>query len=266
MLRRSLVLALALAARSASADPDIEHAKQLYKAAEEAMDAARWQEAIDDFGGAYEITKDPVLFFKIGTANQKAGKCDVALVYFGRYLKEAHPTKKFVDLAGERIAECSKAAPAAVDKPPVAPIEKPPVVDTPIEPVVVEHPVAPPAPAPHPHGNAAAWLCVGGAIAFATIGAVLAYSASSSEDDISDLYVGAAGVPPTFDASTQKRYNDLVDEGHRYQYLSWASFGMAGGAAIAAAVLFATGHTAEETIVTPVASGNSVGAAATWHF
>ena len=252
------------------------------------MNAGRYKEAVTNFGGAYEITKDPVLFYKIGVANQKLGKCDTALIYFGRYLKEAHPTEKYVLLTKERIAECNAAAPVKtpeivtpVEKPVATPVEKPvatPVVVTPVVVTPVEKPVVTPEPARasggahHAHGNKTAWLLVGGAIAFATIGAVLAYSASSSENDISDLYVGLNGLPPKFDTSTQQRYNDLVDEGHRYQYLSWGAFAVAGGAAIAATILFASGGDgtehphAHEAVIVPIASPTGAGVSASWRF
>jgi hypothetical protein len=83
---------------------------------------------------------------------------------------------------------------------------------------------------------------VGGGLAFVTIGAVLAYSASSSEQDLKDLYVGLDGNPPVYDATVAKRYQSLVDEGQRYEHLSWAAFGVAGGFAIAATILFVHGR------------------------
>ncbi len=278
----AVVIASGLAAGVASADPspDFDRAKQLYTLAEQEMTSGHYADAVNDFGGAYEITKDPVLFYKIGIANQKLGKCDVALVYFGRYLKEAHPNQKFVALTKDRVAECNAAAP--VQPIPEKPPERPPVTtDKPVEKQVetvtapIEPTPPPPPPPHHPHGNKTAWLLVGGAIAFATIGAVLAYSASSSENDISDLYVGLNGVPPTFTTSTQQRYNDLIDEGHRYQYLSWGSFAVAGGAAIAATILFATGGddaaehphaVVREAVIVPLVSPSSAGIGASVRF
>ena len=270
----AMVIASGLAGGSASAGPapDFDQAKQLYLAAEDAMVHGNYQEAVTDFGSAYEITKDPVLFYKIGTANQKLGKCDVALIYFGRYLKEAHPTEKYVALTKQRIAECNASAPVR----PIPEATKPPVVEPSPQPPptdgVVTAPPPPPPPTLHAHGTRTGWLLVGGALAFATVGAVLAYSASSSENDISDLYVGLNGRPPTFDATTQSRYNDLVDEGHRYQYLSWAAFGLAGGAAIAAAIVFATGgedtaeHPTKTVRIVPTMAPGTAGMAASFRF
>jgi hypothetical protein len=102
----------------------------------------------------------------------------------------------------------------------------------------------------------AAWLLVGGSLAFVTTGAVLAYSADASEKDLEDLYLTVEGGPATFDAKTAARYDQLVDEGHRFEHLSWASFGIAGGMAIGAAICF---WRARE--VTPVVTPNSAGVA-----
>ena len=102
----------------------------------------------------------------------------------------------------------------------------------------------------------AAWLLVGGSLAFVTTGAVLAYSADSSEKDLEDLYLTLDGRPATFDAKTAARYDELVDQGHRFEHLSWTSFGVAGGLAVGAAVCF---WRARE--VTPVVTPTSAGVA-----
>jgi hypothetical protein len=119
-------------------------------------------------------------------------------------------------------------------------------------------------------GSDTPWLLVGGALAFVTAGAVLAYSASSSEQDIRDLYIGLDGMTPAFDAKTMARYNDLVDEGHRYQYLSWGAFGIAAGFGIAATILFVREHDEhaddQRVTITPHASPSSAGVSATVRF
>src|SRR5262245_30155272 len=58
---------------------DLSKAKEHYKAAEAAMAASRFSDAAAEYGMAYEITKDPVLFFKIATADEKAGRGDLAV-------------------------------------------------------------------------------------------------------------------------------------------------------------------------------------------
>jgi hypothetical protein len=106
----------------------------------------------------------------------------------------------------------------------------------------------------------AAWLLVGGSLAFVTTGAVLAYSADSSEKDLEDLYLTTDGSPATYDAKTQARYETLVDEGRRFEHLSWASFGIAGGMAIGASILFWRASGQEDT-VTPIVTPTSAGVA-----
>jgi len=103
----------------------------------------------------------------------------------------------------------------------------------------------------------------GGAIALVSLGGVLAYAAGSSENDVRDLYVGFAGQPPAFDAATRKRYGELIDEGHRYERLSWLSFGLAGATAVGAAVLFVLGGGDEDAPrrVTPVVMTTGAGVA-----
>ena len=266
--------------------PDFARAKALYESATTAMANGRYADAARDFGGAYDITKDPVLFFKIGTANEKAGTCDIALVYYARYLKEAKPDAKYVAVTKERVEAChgdwavvsggdgSGAAGSgatgsgsggsdagsgtgsdtallgsnAVGSGASSATEKP------------------------SHGKDPPWLMVGGALAFVTAGVVLAYSASSSEQDIKDLYAGLGNGTPVFDSKNAQRYQDLVDEGHRYQYLSWGAFGLAAGFGAVAAVLFVREHNAhlrderEHVQITPIASPTGAGVSATLHF
>jgi len=92
---------------------------------------------------------------------------------------------------------------------------------------------------PAPSGSKnAAWLLVGGALTFATAGAVLAYSTTSAEQDIKDLYAGTTGRAPDYDAGTRRRYEELVDEGNRYQTLSYIAFGLTAACAGGAAYFF----------------------------
>jgi hypothetical protein len=310
--------------------PDLERARELYRSAETAMQDGRYDDAARDYGAAYELSADPALFYKIGRANERAGKCDIALVYYARYLRDGKPTEQFTALTRERIAACggdragssspgagaagSAGATSATDSagagadnasgpagaaPPAdestaagsaARATSGATVPNPRPPGAAQGGAVPAAaagsksggaPPEGPAGPAAAsgtgaaalipptrekvaWLVGGGAIAFATLGGVLAYAASSSENDVRDLYAGFAGQAPPFDAPTRKRYDDLVDEGKRYQHLSWAAFGLAGAAAVGVAVLFTIGRGDEPSLprapaVTPVVGTHGAG-------
>jgi hypothetical protein len=246
--------------------PDLGRAKALYDSATAEMADGRFADAARDYSAAYDITKDPVLFFKIGTANEKAGKCDVAVGYYQRYLKEASPAPKFVDLTTERITACS-AAPAGSGSAIATGSAAPATSDTSDTSAGSGSAAPEPAPpAPHVHGDNVPWLLVGGSLAFVTLGAVLAYSASSSENDILDLYTGVDHVPVTYNATTAQRYSDLVNEGHRYQYLSWTSFGIAAAFGVAAGVFFVHDANERRYSIAPIATPQSAGVSATLRF
>ena len=125
------VVIVAFASRAEAQQPDFARANELYNTAQKALDEGRGDDAARDFLAAYEITKDPVLFFKIGSAYEKAGKCDEAVSYYKRYLEEAKPEPKFVDMTTERMTACAtKPAPPPEPPPPAAapapPAELPP--------------------------------------------------------------------------------------------------------------------------------------------
>lgn len=256
--------------------PDFAHAKELYDAASAELDKGAASDAARDFGAAYELTKDPVLFFKLAVANEKAGHCDVALAYYARYLHEAKPSPHNIDLTRDRVATCGgdwrsiSAAPT-----PVALVEDAGSAGSgsAIPPATIAGGGAALGsgagadPTAH-QTNDLPWLMVGGALAFVTAGAVFAYSATSSENDIKDLYVGVTSTTPVFDPTIAKRYQDLLDEGHRYQYLAWASFGVATGFTVAAALLFVHDHNEHEKrmLLVPTASPTGAGVSATIRF
>jgi hypothetical protein len=93
-------------AARAQSKPDYEKAKQHYIRATAALEQGDNTIAAREFGLAYEITKDPILFYKIALANERAGNCDAALVYYGRYLREARPGAAERADTERRIAAC----------------------------------------------------------------------------------------------------------------------------------------------------------------
>lgn len=300
------LVVVALVGTSAFAQPaDTARAKELYLSAEAAMAAQDYETAARDYGAAYEISKDPVLFYKIGTANERAGKCSVAVIYYRRYLAAGKPTPAFVDITNARIKACE---PATADKPPepVRPVEPTKPEPTKPEPTKPEpakpeptkpeptKPVEPTPLDPEPAKedpktamgafvgardtgekkpaltarNRSAWLFVTGSIALVTVGAVLAYSADSAENDINDLYVGFGGSPPVYDRETKRLYEEMIAEGERYQTLSWISFGLAGATAGVAAFLFWREARAEkpQAVVAPAVTEDGAGVRAIFTF
>ncbi len=256
---------------------DVERAKELYTVARKSLDDGRHADAIRDFGAAFDITKDPVMFYWIGNANERAGKCDVALIYYGRYLKEGKPSDAFLVTVRQRITACGGDAEGAGSGSALEPAGSgsAPAGSGANDPAGSGS-AAIPDPVPVGSGSASAdaaplrakdqgpWLLVGGSIAMLTVGVVLAYSANASENDISDLYVGLEGNPPVFDSRTKQRYDDLLAEGERYERLSWASFALAAGLAGGAVIWFYMSRdSGERAVITPAVQKDGAGVSAT---
>jgi hypothetical protein len=239
---------------------DLERAKDLYRAAEAEMRYRRFTEAVRDYSASYELSRDPALLFKIGRANEAAGRCEDAVGFYARYLREGQPTTHFVATARMRIRGCggdpdtllgndtgadAGSAAAGSDEPAMVGAGRAAGSASTIPAMTAAHKTA--------------WVLAGSALALVTLGGVLAYAASSSENDVRDLYMGFNGSLVTFDATTRQRYHELIDEGHRYQHLSWAAFGTAGAAAIGAALLFTL--TDREAPIAPAITPRSAGVA-----
>jgi tetratricopeptide (TPR) repeat protein len=242
---------------------DLTRARELYRAAEAEMQAGRFDDAVRDYGAAYELSADPALLFKLGHAHERAGNCPAALAYYARYLREGKPGEPFIALTRAHIAACgggagapgnaggSAGAPGGSAGSAAATTggsagspggsamsgSEPAPAGAGSGEAVAGSGSAAPTLVP-PTREKVAWLLGGGGLALATLGGVLAYAARSSENDVRDLYAGFAGRAPTFDGATRKRYDDLVNEGRQYQHLAWAAFGLAGAAAAGAVLLF----------------------------
>jgi hypothetical protein len=238
-------------AQPSPGQPDFAAAKQHYQAAEEASGKGDHATAAREYGIAYEITKDPVLFYKIGQSYDRAGDCTSASVYYGRYLKEGNPSEEFRGKTEEAMKRCGQKPPdektetgdrqqatgdrrqatAPVDREAVGKVEAPP------RSLVEEEPS---------WQRTAAWSSVGIAIALATTGAVLGLSAASREEDVDNLieFRDAEGQPATYTGATRERYNDLISEGDRLESLAVVAFAASGAAAAAAALFFVLDHNA----------------------
>src|SRR5262245_37130912 len=112
-----VLLAGVATAQPATDKPDYARAAEIYRDAEAAMAAARFDDAATGYHAAYDITKDPVLFYKIASAYQKGGKCAQAVPFYKRYLAEGKPSPEHAQLASDQLATCEKAAPPPAPPP-----------------------------------------------------------------------------------------------------------------------------------------------------
>lgn len=266
------------------------------------MASGRYEDAVRSYGAAYEISKDPVLFFKLGSALDKAGKCAAAITYYQRYLREAKPAENFDKLTKSRISACegriaSEGQPAAsptgpesasVGTSPAAPLPTAPA-EPPAPAPADEAPAQPAAPPPADEAAQArpqeappevyvgpsarrtgAWFGVATSLALITVGSVFALSIESTEDDLRDLYViRAGGRPLAYEGAGRDRYEDLVERGEQYRTLAWVSFGLAGAAALTSTVLFLTSEAESSpprAAVAPLLDEHGAGIAASLRF
>lgn len=254
-----LALALAWPDHASAQQPDFKAAAEHYKAADALMAQGNYSGAALEYAIAYDITKDPILFFKIGTANEKAGKCNVALTYFQRYLKEGNPSEEYRRVTEEKIAGCK----ATVGEPPPGGggTTPPPDPDTvgggdpdpgTGEPggAVEDEPATTGdglggglGPAFTDKGGSwkrsAAWISTGVTIGMVAVATVLYMSAEGSEEDLQALidFRDTNGEPLPFN-EIKTQYDDLVDEGERFDRLSTIAFAAAGVSAAAAVTFF----------------------------
>jgi hypothetical protein len=294
-------VAMAPVQAQAQAQPDFKKAAEHYKAAEAAMAAELYLDAAREYAIAYEITRDAVLFFKIATANDKGGKCEIAVTYYRRYLKEGKPDDEYRKLTEQRIAVCEgttsqlgqgKPATSPTPPAPAPPAPAPTPTPAPPAPATQTQPVPTPAdtaaqtePAAEPSTEwkaeavptenvgagggptgpsalqSAGWIAIGVGAAAATVGAVMALSANSTQQDIEDLEAqrDVEGGRPPFDADMQARYEELVDEGERFNTLTIVSFSVAGVAAVTATTLFILGRSPDESDATALRIAPAIG-------
>jgi hypothetical protein len=261
-----LALALAAPTSSYAQDSELDTAKAHYKAAMDAEKAGNYAGAALEYGIAYDIMKDPILFFKIGVANEKAGKCNIALTYFARYLKEGNPTDEYKRLTEEKVAGC-KATLGISDggaKPTGGDGGTGDTGGGAVEPDLgggsgggdtgaggtgggelgAGGDLGAGGPAFTDGGGttwkrSAAWISTGATIGLLAVGTVLYMSGEGSEEDIEALidFRDQQGRPVPFE-EVEDQYNDLVDEGERFDKLATYAFISAGVGAAAAVTLF----------------------------
>jgi hypothetical protein len=254
---------------AAPARPDFKRAAELYKAAEAAMAGGDHASAARDYQAAYDITSDPVLFYKIAGAHEKAGRCDLAAPLLRRYLAEGKPNPEFQALAEARLAACDQviaADKAAADK---AAADKAAADKAAADKAAADKLAADQAAAELAAAQADArardsslmsagtrtvvgWTAASTSALLVTVGVLTALAAEAAEDDIESL-LGAqvGGQPVAFTEAAQARYDELVARGNRYEKASWISLGAAGAAAVTAVIIFALPKPARRGAVYP---------------
>jgi hypothetical protein len=117
---------------------------------------------------------------------------------------------------------------------------------------------------------------MGGTIAFATAGTILAMSGASREEDLDSLadFRDPTGMPASYDGTVRERYEDLIDEGDRFNTWATIAFGAAGVCLVASVTLLVldsrSGSHAESgsaiSRLRPVLTEHGGGVVAHWKF
>ena len=255
-------LAVAATAGLAWAQPDYKAAAEHYKAAEAAMASGDFGAAALEYGVAYDITRDPILFYKIGQANDKAGKCPVALTYYNRYLKEGNPSEEYKRLTQERIAVCSGGSKPPPDGTPPDGTPPPDGDGTPGGPTFIDQPTS--------WKRTGAWVATGLTVGLAAAGVVLAMSAEGSEEDLQSLIDFRNGGRPVRYEEVRAQYESLDADGKRFDTLATAAFIGAGVTAVVATTLFVMdrsgGKEPSATTLAPTVNRHGGGLAVGWEF
>lgn len=275
-------LAVAATAGLAWAQPDYKAAAEHYKAAEAAMAGGDFGAAALEYGVAYDITRDPILFYKIGQANDKAGKCPVALTYYNRYLKEGNPSDEYKRLTQERIVACSGGATPPPDGTPpdgtppdgTPPDGTPPDGANPDDALAPDGGATPGGPSfidqPTSWKRTGAWVATGLTVGLAAAGVVLAMSAEGSEEDLQSLIDFRNGGRPVRYEEVRAQYESLDADGKRFDTLATAAFIGAGVTAVVATTLFVMdrggGKEPSATTLAPTVSRHGGGLAVGWEF
>jgi hypothetical protein len=237
-------------------EPDYASARMHYKAGLEAQAAGDFETAAKEFVAAYDITKDPKVFYQIARAYEAAGNKEAAVIYYRRYVASAKPSDKDVaDVkvkieALEAVGTGGAAAPPSETTAPEGGSDEalPPAAGDqmmPLEGLGGEDEAAP-AEAPKAVSTdettrwkrTAAWVSVATAVGCLAAGAVLTESAVARGDDLgvlADHRDMETGKPTVYTGATQQEYEDREREGselERYATVAFLGAGLATGAAL----------------------------------
>lgn len=133
MTRRAAELALTIALLVASAptalaqQPDVDQAKQQYELGYQALQAGRFEAALEHYQRSYALVPRPRTLFNIAVSEEMLGRSDDALRHYIEFLELAGDRdEEFKALARQKIEALRKTLPRAVEtvtEPPPAPVE-----------------------------------------------------------------------------------------------------------------------------------------------
>jgi tetratricopeptide (TPR) repeat protein len=258
-----LVIAIGLTAAAGQARAQMSQAqkdevKLHYQRATRAYDLQKYQEAIDEYQKAYEISGDPPMLYNIAQAYRLADQPSEAARYYRRFLQRMPNARNRDDVERkiadqERLADQrKKVEPVAPPPPTTTPTKPPPIVEVkppPQPPVVPPSPpqLPPPPPPETSHARAVVgWSLVGAGLIADGVAAYEGYRARQKGDQLTR---DSMMTPP-------KTFDPAVETAGKNANIAAIALGIGGTAvAIAGAIVLITGSSSESTEkpATPVA-------------
>jgi len=264
------VLAGLLAAIVLAASPRAAHAQMTqaqkdevklhYQRATRAYDLQKYQEAIDEYQKAYEISGDPPMLYNIAQAYRLADQPAEAVRYYRRFLQRMPNARNREDVERkiadqEKLAEQrKKVEPVTPPPPPPPPTKPPPIVEVkPPPPPVVTPPPPPPPLAPEPsHARAVVgWSLIGAGLVVGGVAAYEGYRARQKGDELTRDSMAGATNP-----ALAKTFDPSIETAGKNANIAAIALGIGGTVvAVAGAIVLITGGSSEtaEKPATPVA-------------
>jgi tetratricopeptide (TPR) repeat protein len=182
-----------------------------YQRATRAYDLQKYQEAIDEYQKAYEISGDPPMLYNIAQAYRLADQPTEAVRYYRRFLQRM-PNARNRDDVERKIADQEKIAEERKRSEPVTPppstsTRPPPIVEVkpppPVAPAAPAQPPAAPTPAPEAShaGAVVGWCLVGAGLIVDGVAAYEGYRAKQKGDQLTRDSMANQSV--TFDPSVE---------------------------------------------------------------
>jgi tetratricopeptide (TPR) repeat protein len=252
-----LGLLLAGAPRTAQAQmtqAQKDEVKLHYQRATRAYDLQKYQEAIDEYQKAYEISGDPPMLYNIAQAYRLADQPAEAVRYYRRFLQRMPNARNREDVERkiadqEKLAEQRKKAEPVAPPPPTGPTKPPPIVEVkPAPPPVVPPPIVTPPPPPPETSHARAvvgWSLIGAGLIVDGVAAYEGYRAKQKGDQL------------TRDSQAGRTFDPNLETAGKNANVAAIALGIGGTAvAIAGVIVLITGGSSSaeaEKPATPVA-------------
>jgi hypothetical protein len=242
-------------ARAQMTQAQKDEVKLHYQRATRAYDLQKYQEAIDEYQKAYEISGDPPMLYNIAQAYRLADQPAEAARYYRRFLQRMPNARNREDVE-RKIADQEKLAdqrkkvePVVPLPPPPPPTKPPPIVEVkPPPPVVTPPPPQPPPPPPEPsHARAVVgWSLVVAGLLVDGVAVFEGYRARQKGDQLTkDSMAGLNG-------GTQKTFDPSIETAGKNANVAAIALGIGGTAvAIAGAIVLITGGSSEPEKTAP---------------